>query len=218
MVGEKELKVEEKRSCGPGGPPCVSRTVTKEAVFMEQVDALRLSLSLHVFSVFSTPTREALRALVPHFHLLMSSPPTQRSLQANHRLRGQKYSKWNCSNSGVWRISRKNAMSRSDSVRMMRRRSKTKRSPMVTRSRRSTLKTNLFTCSVSLSASPPALCKRPAALLSAPNSAMLPTVGVPASDSFSSSMLQGAPLIWREAASSRLCSATGVGSMLSEGL
>lgn len=51
-----------------------------------------LSLSLHVFSVFSTPTREALRALVPHFHLLMSSPPTQRSLQANHRLRGQKYS------------------------------------------------------------------------------------------------------------------------------
>lgn len=28
----------------------------------------------------------------PPPHLLRSSPPTQRSLQANHRLRGQKYS------------------------------------------------------------------------------------------------------------------------------
>lgn len=48
MVGEKELKVEEKRSCGPGGPPCISRTVMKEAGFMGQVDALRLSLSPRV--------------------------------------------------------------------------------------------------------------------------------------------------------------------------
>ncbi|TNN46745.1 hypothetical protein EYF80_043067 [Liparis tanakae] len=89
---------------------------------------------------------------------------------------------------------------------MMRRRSKTKRSPTVTRSKRRTLKTNLFTCSTSLRA------ESPPALPSAPISPTSPRMGVPASDSFSSSMLQGAPLTWRDAASSALCSATGASS------
>lgn len=50
--------------------------------------------SLHrsgVLTVFPDP-RTGLRTLRSHSHLLMSNPPTQRSLQANHRLRGQKYS------------------------------------------------------------------------------------------------------------------------------
>lgn len=44
-----------------------------------------------VLTVFPDP-RTALRTLRPHTHLLTSNSPTQRSLQANHRLRGQKYS------------------------------------------------------------------------------------------------------------------------------
>lgn len=44
-----------------------------------------------VLTVLSDP-RTGLWTLRPHSHLLMSNPPTQRSLQANHRLRGQKYS------------------------------------------------------------------------------------------------------------------------------
>lgn len=160
----------------------------------------------HSFSVSSTSP-----------HLLMRKPPIHRNLQANQRRRGQKYSKWNCWNSGVLRMSLRKAMSRSDSVSMMRSSSRANSSPMVTRNRRNTLRTNLFRSSTSLCGDCLLLTIR-SALLPSLNSAACPSFDVPASDSFSSSMLQGEPLRWRARGISMPCSATGVGSTLSEGL
>lgn len=127
-----------------------------------------------------------------HFASLTRKPPIHRNLQANQRRRGQKYSKWNCWNSGVLRMSLKKAMSRSDSVSMMRSSSRANRSPMVTRKRRNTLRINLLSSSTSLDVAGLLLTIR-CSLLLCPNSVACPSFDVPASDS-SSSMLQGAPL------------------------
>lgn len=149
-------------------------------------------------------------------HLLIRKPPIHLNLQANQRRSGQKYSKWNCWNSGVLRMSRRKAMSRSDSVSMMRSSKRANSSPMVTRNKRKTLRMNLFTSSTSLGGGLVLTIR--SALLPALKSAACPSIDVPASDPFSSSMLQGAPLRWRAPGISIPCSATGVGSMLSEGL
>ena len=162
-------------------------------------------------------------------HWLTRKPPIQRSLQANQRRSGQKYSKWNCWNSGVRRISRRKAMSRSDSVSTRSSSSSATSSPMVTRNIRNTLRTNLFRSSTSPLAPPgpddvlllpPA---RRAALLPGPSSAPWPPLSgaAPASDSAppsSSPAPRGVPLRWRPSAASVLpCSATGVGSTLFDG-
>ncbi|KAG7222416.1 hypothetical protein INR49_016276 [Caranx melampygus] len=150
-------------------------------------------------------------------HLLTRNPPIHRNLQANQRRRGQKYSKWNCWNSGVLRMSLRKAMSKSDSVSMMRSSRRAKSSPMVTKNRRNTLRTNLFSSSTSLGGDGLLLTIR-SALLPLPPSAACPSFDVPASPSFCSSMLQVEPLRWRAKGISWPCSATGVGSTLSEGL
>lgn len=150
-------------------------------------------------------------------HLLMRKPPIHLNLQANQRRRGQKYSKWNCWNSGVLRMSLRKAMSRSDSVSMIKSSRRANSSPMVTRNRRNTLRINLFSSSTSFDGDGLLLSLR-GALLPWPNSAPCPSFSAPASDSFSSSMLQGEPLRWRAKGISTPCSATGVGSKLSEGL
>lgn len=178
----------------------------------------------HHFSFpFSQPFSSPVCLLyMSHLHqwksyLLMRKPPIHRNLQANQRRRGQKYSKWNCWNSGVLRMSLRKAMSRSDSVSMMRSSSRANSSPIVTRNRRNTLRMNLFSSSKSLDGDGLLLTIR-SALLPGPNSAACPSFGVLPSDSFSSSLLQVEPLRWRAKGISMPCSATGVGSMLSEGL
>lgn len=121
----------------------------------------------------------------------MRKPPIHRNLQANQRRRGQKYSKWNCWNSGVLRMSLRKAMSRSDSVSMMRSSSRANSSPMVTRNKRKTLKMNLFSSCTSLGGDG-LLLTIPSALLPEVKTAALPSFDAAAPDS--SSMLQGAPL------------------------
>lgn len=147
-------------------------------------------------------------------HLLMRKLPIHRNLQANQRRRGQKYSKWNCWNSGVLRMSLRKAMSSSDSVSTMSSSSSANSSPMVTRNKRKTLSTNLFSSCASLGGGGLLLTK-PSPLL--PQSPTWPSFD-PAAAASSSSTLQGAPLRWRAGGTSAPCSATGVGSTLSEGL
>lgn len=152
-------------------------------------------------------------------HLLMRKLPIHRNLQANQRRRGQKYSKWNCWNSGVLRMSLRKATSSSDSVSTMSSSSSANSSPMVTRKRRRTLSTNLFSSCTSLGGGALLLTKpRPLLLPQSPTWPRSFDAVAAASPDSSSSTLQGAPLRWRAAGASARCSATGVGSTLSEGL
>lgn len=148
-------------------------------------------------------------------YLVTTTLPIHRNLQANQRRRGQKYSKWNCWNSGVFRMSLRKAMSKSDSVNMMSSSSRVNSSPIVTRNRRNTLKINLLSSSTSGDC---LLLTIPRDRLLGPNSAACLSFEALSSDSFSSSMLQGAPLRCRAKGMSVPCSATGVGRTLSEGL
>lgn len=83
----------EERSWAPVLPGVVQAVCLQEDGERSRVHGWDEAALHHsgVLTVISDP-RMGLRTLRPHSHLLMSNPPTQRSLQANHRLRGQKYS------------------------------------------------------------------------------------------------------------------------------
>lgn len=92
--GWGKLKVEVgKRDPGPVLPGVVQAVCQQEDDGRSRVHGGDEAALHHsgVLTVFSDP-RTGLPTLRPRSHLLMSNPPTQRSLQANHRLRGQKYS------------------------------------------------------------------------------------------------------------------------------
>lgn len=153
-------------------------------------------------------------------HWLMRKLPIHRNLQANQWRRGQKYSKWNCWNSGVLRMSLSKATSSSDSVSMMSSNSSPNNSPMVTRNKRSTLSKNLFSSCTSLWGGAWFLTRPSLLLPQPPIGAFFDDAAAAATASFDSflSMLEVAPLRWRPGSISTLCSFTGVGSTLSEGL
>ncbi|TNN52331.1 hypothetical protein EYF80_037485 [Liparis tanakae] len=118
-------------------------------------------------------------------------------------------------------MSLRKAMSRSDSVSMMRSSSSANSSPMVTRNRRSTLRMNLFSSSTSLGGDGlPAAAARGALLPEEEEeSAAWPSFDAPASGRRSAAALhEAAPLRCRADGMSIPRSATGEGSTLSEGL